>query len=83
VVVRHCELIFCFLTRLKCDLKEVEKPIIEIGEWHFEVIFCFLTNRKCEIAEIEKAMFQGLAFHFNLFSASGPAQIATRVNSKK
>jgi len=44
VVARHCELIFCLLTTTKCDLFEVDKPMIQVVEWHFEVIFFFLSN---------------------------------------
>jgi len=58
MVARHCELIFCLLTRPKCDFAVVVKSIIQVVGWYFEVIFCFMTTRNCDLFNIDKATIQ-------------------------
>ena len=59
-VVRHCELIFCLMTRPKWDLDEVEKALIEVVEWHYEDILFLdqprmrpLSGHKATIQDVE------------------------------
>ena len=74
VVESHFEVIPCFLTNQKFDDFQVDKALIQVGEWYLKVSFCLLTRPKFNYGEVEKAMFQVVARHWEniLFLLTSP-----------
>jgi len=51
------EVIFSFLTSIKCDSWYVGKAMIQVVKWYFEVNFCLLAGRKSTFYKSIKRRF--------------------------
>jgi len=54
---RQFKVIFCFLTKSKCDLFPVNKETVQVVEWHFKFLFYLLTSSKFVLNFVYKTIF--------------------------
>jgi len=60
----HLKVIFCLLTRPKCDLGKFVKAMFQGLTCNFELIFFLMISPKFNFGKVEKDMFQMGARHW-------------------